>query len=131
MSGGIIPVGDWNKITQSFGKGGVPMPFVKEIFLMECQVAGTTHVEGIEEKTAELNAGAFLGFLREPDNPYDALAILILNRSNEKIGYVPRDRNEVIARLMDGGKLIFGKVEKKHQNGKWIQIAVKVYLRDL
>lgn len=127
----IIPIDTWSKIISAFGKDGAPMPFVKEIFLMNCQVAGTTHVDKIEEKTASLEANALLGFLREPNNKHDKLAILILNRENEKIGYVPQKRNEVIARLMDGGKLIFGKVESKRQIGKWIQIRVKVYLRDL
>ncbi|MFA6928824.1 MAG: HIRAN domain-containing protein [Lentisphaeria bacterium] len=130
MANDIIPVADWSKMIQAFGKDGVPLPFVKEIFLLECQVAGTSHIDEIEEKTAGLNPGAFLGFLREPANPHDPLAIRILNQQNAKIGYVPRQRNEVIARLMDGGKLIFGKVESKEANGSWLKITITVYMRD-
>ena len=29
----IIPVSDWGKLTRAFGEKGVPVPFVKEIFL--------------------------------------------------------------------------------------------------
>lgn len=130
MANDIVPVADWSKMIQAFGKDGVPLPFVKEIFLLECQVAGTSHIDGIDEKTAGLNLGSLLGFLREPANPHDPLAILILNQQNTKIGYVPRQRNEVIARLMDGGKLIFGKVESKKISGTWLNISIKVYLRD-
>lgn len=130
-NGIIIPVTEWRTIIGSFGKGGVPMPFVQEIFLIECPVAGTTHVDGIEEKTSDIAQGSLLAFRREPDNRYDSLAILILNSKDQKIGYVPRAKNEVLARLMDGGKLLFGRVEDKQAQGDWINIAVKVFMRDL
>lgn len=130
MTDGIIPLNDWGKMKQAFGKDGIPLPFVKEIFLMECLVAGTSHVDDIEEKTAATSTGALLGFLREPGNPHDSLAIQILNQDNLRIGYVPRNRNEVIARLMDAGKLVFGKVENKEQEGTWIKISIKVFMRD-
>ncbi len=130
MTGSMIPVNDWSKMQKAFGKDGVPLPFVKEIFLMECLVAGTSHIGGIEEKTSEIASGALLGFLREPDNPHDSLAIQILNQHNLRIGYVPRQQNEVIARLMDAGKLLFGKVESKKQEGTWIKIGIKVFMRD-
>lgn len=130
MTDGIIPLIDWGKMQKAFGKDGVPLPFVKEIFLMECLVAGTSHVDAIEEKTAAISTDALLGFLREPGNPHDSLAIQILNQHNLQIGYVPRNRNEVIARLMDAGKLVFGKVEKKEQESSWIKISIKVFMRD-
>ncbi|MDD3470878.1 MAG: HIRAN domain-containing protein, partial [Thermoguttaceae bacterium] len=89
------------------------------------------YIEGIAKKTVELAPGAFLVFRREPGNSHDPLAILILNSQNEKIGYVPHTKNEVLANLMDGGKLLFGRVEEKRTQGDWIHIAVKVYMRDI
>jgi hypothetical protein len=127
----IITAGDWSKIIAAFGSGGVPLPFVKEIFLMECRIAGTTFVEGISQKTDQIEPGTVLGFIREPDNQHDKLAVMILNHNNEKIGYIPKEKNEVLARLMDGGKLLFGKVESKRTAGNWLQIEVRVYMRDL
>lgn len=126
-----IQISNWGKITGSFGQGGIPMPFVQEIFLIECSIAGTTHVENIEEKTSDLTTGTLLAFRREPDNKFDDLAILILNSKNEKIGYVPRAKNEVLARLMDGGKLLFGRVEDKWMQGDWVNLSIKVFMRDL
>ena len=130
-SAALIPLSEWKAILDSFGPGGAPLPFVQEIFLIQCTIAGTTHVEKIEEKTAELIPGTLLAFRREPENPFDALAILILNGRGEKIGYVPRAKNEVLARLMDAGKLLFGRVEAKTTLGDWINISVKVFMRDL
>lgn len=127
----MIPVDNWSKIMSSFDAGGMPMPFVKEIFLIECSVAGTGYVEDIEAKTQDVDTGSLLAFRREPHNKHDQLAIQILNAKNQRIGYVPRAKNEILARLMDGGKLLFGRVEDKMTFGDWLKISIKVYLRDL
>jgi hypothetical protein len=115
----------------AFGKDGVPMPFVKEIFLMSCHVAGTSYRENIEEASKDLKVGDLLVFRREADNPHDELAILILNEKGQKLGYVPREKNEVLARLMDAGKLIFGKVEGKEWIEGWLKLDVRTYMRDV
>lgn len=128
---GLISVENWGKIVGAFGSDGLPLPFVKEIFLIECDIAGTTHVADIGVKTADLAPGTLLAFRREPDNVHDSLAIQILNSRSERIGYVPRERNDVLARLMDGGKLLFGRVENKQPRGDWLRIAIKIFLRDL
>lgn len=127
----IIPVSDWGKLTRAFGEKGVPVPFVKEIFLLESEVAGTGFVDGIEAKTKSLKRGDMLTFQREPKNKYDALAIQVLNGKNERIGYVPRTDNEILSRLMDAGKLLFGRVRKKHVSCGWVHIDIKIFMRDL
>lgn len=127
----LIPIEKWQELVTAFGQNNVPMPYVHEIFLIDCKVAGTGYVEGIEKKTSALEKGTLLAFMREPANQYDPLAILILNENNEKIGYVPRARNEILARLMDAGKRVFGRVEEKGVVGEWINISIKVYLLDV
>ena len=55
------------------GEGGspvVPQPFERDIFLFDTHIAGTSHIEGIEELEPYLNIGDKLDFFREPDNPY-------------------------------------------------------------
>ena len=132
--GGMIPVETWEKIVSAFsGSGGglVPLPHIHEIFLIDCRIAGTTHVEGIDDKTANIDKGTLLMFQREKDNQYDALAIQILNDKKERIDYVPKAKNEVLARLMDAGKLIFGRVEEKEKVDDWIKISIKVFMKDV
>ena len=49
------------------GKGGeisIPKPFEKDIFLFDTYVAGTTHIEGIEELEPHLNVDDRLAFFR-------------------------------------------------------------------
>jgi hypothetical protein len=120
-----------NLLISSFGKDGLPLPFVQEIFLMQCHVAGTTFREKIEDIEPSLQEQDILIFKRETDNKHDKLAILIVDKNGQKLGYVPRAKNEVIARLMDAGKLIFGKIEQKEWQGDWLKIAVKVFMRDM
>ncbi|MBP6964639.1 MAG: HIRAN domain-containing protein [Armatimonadetes bacterium] len=113
----------------SFGEDGLALPFVQEIFLMECHVAGTSYLD-LEEVEESLSPTDLLLFKREPDNPYDELAILIFDQTGNKLGYVPRAKNEVIARLMDAGKLLFGKLESKNWFDEWLKMDIRVYMRD-
>jgi hypothetical protein len=131
---GMIPIEAWEKIVSAFtGSGGglVPLPHIHEIFLIDCRIAGTTHVEDIDDKTANIDKGTLLMFRREKDNQYDNLAIQILNSKKERIGYVPKAKNEILARLMDAGKLIFGRVEEKEKVDDWIKISIKVFMKDV
>lgn len=115
------------------GKGGdlvVPKPFEHDIFLFDTHVAGTSHIVGIEELEPYLNVDDRLDFFREPNNPYDAQAIMIRNKDGVKIGYVPKADNVIFARLMDAGKLLFGRITGKEMHGKWLKIQIKVYLQE-
>jgi hypothetical protein len=71
-----------------------------------------------------------LVFRREPDNQYDDLAIFILDKEGRKLGYVPKEKNEVPARLLDAGKLLFGRVEYKEWQSRWLKLRIQVFMRD-
>ena len=96
---------------------------------METHVAGTGRraLRGIEPTLAE---GDHLVLRRELDNPHDAHAIVVLTGGGDKLGYLPRDRNEIPARLMDAGKLLFARIESKNWLGDWLQLSARVILRD-
>lgn len=108
----------------------VPKPFMRDVFLFDTFIAGTTHIEGIEELAAHLNAGDQLDFFREPENHFDPKAIVIKTGDGVKIGYVPMEDNVIFSRLMDAGKLLFGKITAKETKGKWIQIKIAIYLHE-
>ena len=115
------------------GKGGnlpVPKPFERDIFLFETHVAGTSHVEGMEELEPHLQIGDKLDFFREPDNQYDEQAIVIKTENGTKIGYVPKRDNVIFARLMDAGKLLFGRISGKEKKGKWVSLSVRIFLHE-
>ena len=120
-----------NAIKSAFGKDGIPMPFVKEIFLMKCHVAGTSYTKNIDEIAKKLKVDDLLILRREPKNPHDNLAILVFDENGHKLGYVPRSKNEVVARLMDAGKLVFGKIKDKKYQSNWLEINIRVFMREL
>ncbi len=108
----------------------IPKPFEQEIFLFDTYIAGTTFVEGIEDISNHLASDDKLDFFREPDNPYDSKAIVIRTLNGVKIGYVPKADNLIFARLMDAGKLLFGKISDRDIKGNWVKIDIKVYLKE-
>jgi hypothetical protein len=112
------------------GAAAIPKPFEREILLFETYVAGTYFVEGMEELEPHLSIDDRLAFLREPDNPHDPQAIVIRNGDGVKLGYVPRADNIVFARLMDAGKLLFGRISSKEWAGDRLELGLRVYLQD-
>lgn len=115
------------------GKNGeisIPKPFERDIFLFDTYVARTSHIEGMEELEPHLQTGDRLDFFREPDNQYDAQAIVIKTADGVKIGYVPRQDNVIFARLMDAGKLLFGRISEKEKKGKWVKISIDIFLHE-
>ena len=113
----------------SFGPNGALLPFAREIMLVECHIAGTSHRD-VKEAGETLAAGDLLVLQREPGNAHDPLAIMVFDEAGRHLGYIPRVKNEAVARLMDAGKLLFGKVEAKHWRGPWLDVALRVHLRD-
>lgn len=133
MMGNLIKTDGNNLVSLLHGKGGqlaVPKPYEREIFLFDTQVAGTSYVDNIKEIESKLETDVRLEFFREPDNKYDKKAIVIKTVDGDKVGYVPRQDNVIFSRLMDAGKLLFGKVSSKEMKGEWLRIGLKVYLKD-
>lgn len=122
-----------NSIVNILNKRGsldIGKPFSQEIFLIEVHIAGTTYVDNIEAIEPKLIEGTEVAFFREVDNAFDGNAILVKDADGNKLGYVPRVNNEILARLMDAGKLVYGKVKRKEWIGDWVKIEVEVFLRD-
>ena len=87
----LIELGGDGLLALLHGKNGeslIPKPFERDIFLLDTHVAGTTHIEGIDEREPYLKSGDRLNLFREPDNPYDEFAILIKTMDGVKIGYM-------------------------------------------
>lgn len=49
----------------------LPKPFERDIYLFDTYVAGTTHIEGIENILSYIKDGDKLVFYREPENEHD------------------------------------------------------------
>ena len=108
----------------------VPMPFQNRIVLIDdARVAGTTHVHDIDGIVEGLEVGLDLRLEREPGNLADSWAIRVF-AGKDRIGFVPADCNEVLARLMDGGKTLSAKLTSKEKIGNWNKLHMEVSLDD-
>jgi hypothetical protein len=108
----------------------LPKPFGQQIFLVEAHIAGTTHIGDIDNIEPHLTEGMKLKFVREISNEYDPMAIMVKENKEKKLGYIPRNKNEILSRLMDAGKLIYGTIHKKERVGKWLKITIQIFLSD-
>ena len=107
-----------------------PAPYSEDVFLLETVIAGTTHVMGIEELEPFLRIGDRLELIRVPGNPSDPNAIKIYTRDRVKLGYVPRKDNQILARLMDAGKLLYATIREKRWQEDWLRVVIHIYLTD-
>lgn len=93
------------------------------------RIAGTTHAPNIDDVMDRMPEDAQLALLREPNNHADSWAIRV-EHDGRKIGYMPADKNELIARLMDGGKTVRGSLIKREHQGNWWKVYMEVSLID-
>ena len=125
-AGGLAAFNDKKK-----GGLGLPKPFTNRILLLEhLHVAGTTHIQGINDICENLAPGTELELKRDVGNAHDKWAVKVYAPDGRRMGFLPCDKNEVIARLMDGGKRCFAVVKGTEQRGKWSKIDIEVYLDD-
>ena len=109
-------------------------PFAKDIFLLKTNVAGCNHIPRMIKLLQKLEPGQKLTLLREPDNPYDKRAILVMN-GDKKLGYLPRRLNGIFCRLMDAGKYLYATADEfvtdeKDPDYPWDALIVSIYLQD-
>ena len=125
-AGGLVAFNDKEK-----GGLWLPKPFANRILLLEhLHVAGTTHIQGINDICENLAPGTELELKRDVGNAHDKWAVKVYAPDGRRMGFLPCDKNEVIARLMDGGKRCFAVVKGTEQRGKWSKIDIEVYLDD-
>lgn len=114
-----------------YGVAALPLERVKQyerIYLLQSFVRGFQYYEG-PRIIGEINNSGVLELVREPDNIHDSQAIA-LHFNRRKIGYLPRESNEVLSVLMDAD-LIQLQAELTHiqpDAADWEKLYVAVYV---
>lgn len=104
-------------------------PYRKENFLTETHIAGTSHIKKIEKREPKLERGKKLVLKRESYNPYDFWAIRVETKKGKKLGYIPKKDNEILARLMDMGIPLYGRIDWKEYKGDWLFGRISIYVK--
>lgn len=88
-------------------------PKTQTLRLLSCQIHGSHYYDCLTLlNQSALRVGQPLQLRREPDNKYDIYAIEVYTKKGVKLGYVPKQLNQVIATLMDQGCQIEATIEK-------------------
>lgn len=75
-----------------------------------------------------MNVGDRLTLHREPDNPHDAKAVRV-EWHGTQIGYAPRTDNIDLARLMDRGSRVEGRIlHLRKSRDPWQRVLIEIYL---
>ncbi len=99
------------------------------VSLLECHIAGTSYrPSGLEDVEPFLVRGAVLRLEREPQNKFDDLAIAVYDQNRRHLGYVPRAKNEVLARVMDAGYKLSARLDNKVWLGHWLKLDMTILL---
>ena len=96
----------------------------------DTRVAAVERTPGAAKAAQEILVGDELSFIRQPEHVDSCWAIRVTNRQGNVVGYVARDVEEILARLMDGGKRVYGKVTDVSLHGQHTNVRMEVYLDD-
>jgi hypothetical protein len=98
----------------------------REIRLSSPYIAGFQYYQGLKLGQV-LKENDSLTLKREPQNMHDCYAIEVYNGSN-KLGYLPREENKVIARMMDQGMTVKARIIKiKPEEHPYRRVKVNVF----
>lgn len=91
---------------------------VARILVQHSPLAGLRYYDGAAVWD-QMRAGDALALVREPANPHDSNAIRLEWRGR-MLGYVPRRENGDLARQMDFGAAVTGRIValERHRNGR-------------
>jgi hypothetical protein len=101
--------------------------------VLRCSVAGIQYgALPAADKLPE--PGMWLRLQRQPDNPYDRLAVRVVTPGGLEIGYLPRDLNENIAGRLDQGVKLRSRLlgwQREFDQGTRPRVAVDIEVRSL
>lgn len=93
--------------------------------LLRCFVAGFQYHDG-PELLGDLREGEMLKLKPEPGNPFDPCAVRVVH-SRGFLGYLPRDENRVIHRLLrQGAPVLCRIIEVSPEEVPWKSLRIEV-----
>jgi len=112
----------------ALGKGvDLPKPFAKDVFLTECPVVGNTF--GLTVDPATLVMGTKVKLLRDSRNKFDKNSIVIKDAADNRLGFIPMAKNEILARLLEAGKDVYAIVSENMTDVDGnVELRVKVFM---
>jgi HIRAN domain len=100
----------------------------QRIYLLQSFVRGFQYYDG-KKLLKKMKNGALLELVREPNNEYDEFAIAI-HYQGKKIGFVPAESNEILAKIIDADLLkLHAEITHLEPNATaWENTAIAIYV---
>jgi hypothetical protein len=96
--------------------------------LFNCMVAGFQYYDG-PRSIGSLTPGTLLHLVREPGNIHDSKAIAVYTNERWKLGYIPRNINEIPAAHLDQGRKLHALVCRVQEDAPpWDRLEITVFL---
>lgn len=123
-----------SRLMENLLKGNMPMPFSRDIFLMNTMINFLVNDESIEG-IRELKREEKLKLLLETKEINGTKEIIVLDSKGRKLGAIPRAKNEVLYNLMDAGKALFAVVKdgsfgEAFEEDSLIDVFIDVFMCD-
>lgn len=118
----------------------------QSVFFKECAVAGTSfHIEADDDIWNELEEGTEIALVRDKNNKHDSNAVAVALADDYDgdpddfdfdfiLGYIPRNQNEELARMLDAGyedKLTAKVTSYRNYGNVNNRIRITIYLESL
>lgn len=75
------------------------------MFTLKTKIVGTPYIKGASAILKTVKVDEELELERDPENKYDSNCINILNSSGDLLGYIPKEENQELSKLMDSGEI--------------------------
>lgn len=103
-----------------------------KIYYKSFHISGFTYYEG-PLWIKKLKLGKKLKLKAEPENRYDENAVAVYYK-NKKIGFVPKEKNYTISKLLNQGhnpfQLVIQQVKKNEHPERQIRVAIYIVSND-
>ncbi|TAH44002.1 MAG: hypothetical protein EYC69_01325 [Bacteroidetes bacterium] len=105
-----------------------PVEEKKKTSLLKFGIRGFQYYRG-PDLIHSMRKGDKLTIVREPDNKFDKNAIALYYQ-NQKIGFVPREKNAVLSRLLDSGRLDLSSeiLELRNDDVSWDEVSAVIFI---
>ena len=98
-----------------------------KILVQSSPLAGSQYY-AVSTVWSEIRPGDRLTLTREPNNCHDRNAVRV-EWQGRQLGYVPRAENRAVARAMDSGEKLEGRVSRLREDpDRWRRVEFEVYL---
>ncbi len=85
-----------------------------KILVQSSPLAGSQYY-AISSVWQEIQLGSRLALIREPNNPHDRNAVRV-EWQGQQLGYVPRRENHAVAKAIDSGEKLEGRVSRLRED---------------